>query len=79
MDDSSWKVSLAIFGLIILVVATAFIADKLISEDKYNGGHCECGGHYEFIQGVGHRYSSTYIYRCDNCGNTIEISYLPKD
>ena len=42
-------------------------------EKLWNNGYCECGGHFEYEQAVGHQYSTTYIYTCDSCGKHIEI------
>ena len=43
-------------------------------DDLWNNGYCSCGGQWEYEQAVGHRVSTSYIYRCDKCGNRIEIS-----
>lgn len=71
-------VSLGIFALIVAMVFLAVKCEKCISSDKYNNGNCECGGHYEYLEAVGHKYSTTYIFFCNKCGRRIEISYLPK-
>ena len=42
----------------------------------WNDGYCECGGHWIYEQAVGHRVTTTYIYRCDKCGKIIEVYYL---
>ena len=58
-----------------LVVAGFFcMCDAKHSDDLWNDGYCFCGGQWEYEQAVGHRWSTTYIYRCDKCGYMIEIS-----
>ena len=43
-------------------------------EKKWNNGYCECGGHFEYEQAVGHQGFTSYLYRCDSCGKHIELS-----
>ena len=66
---------LCIFGIGLAILCVR-CRDKE-SEEEYNNGYCPCGGHYEYVESVGHRYSTTYIYSCDKCGHKIELSYLP--
>lgn len=68
---------LAIFILAIGVLLLCVKCAKQNSEAKYNNGYCSCGGHYEYVESVGHMYNTTYIYYCDKCGHKIELSYLP--
>ena len=43
-------------------------------EILWNNGHCDvCGGTWKYEQAVGHRYSTAYIYVCEDCGKRIEI------
>ena len=39
-----------------------------------NGIHKGCGGHWVYETAIGHQYTTSYIYQCDKCGITIEIS-----
>ena len=68
---------LAIFILAIGVLLLCVKCMKQDSKEKYNNGYCPCGGHYEYVEAVGHQAYTTYIYSCDKCGNKIELSYLP--
>lgn len=68
---------LAIFILAIGVLILCVKCAKQNSEKKYNNGYCPCGGHYEYVESVGHMYNTTYIYSCDKCGHKIELSYSP--
>ena len=63
----------SIWALIIALVIFLFVR-ACTSTVKYNDGVCpRCGGNFVYQQAVGHRYSTNYIYKCDKCGNTIEI------
>lgn len=58
-------------GVIIGVVRCS----KEQEEKEWNNGYCECGGHFEYEQAVGHQYTTSYIYRCDSCGKIIELDW----
>ena len=66
------------YGLACLIVIIILIIGVFICKScdgiKYNNGICKCGGHYEYQQAVGHRLGTTYIYRCDKCGDIIELT-----
>ena len=65
-------------GLIILVVVmfTTQCTQHNIDENKWNNGYCEyCEGHMVYDQAVGHKYETGYIYKCEKCGRTIELSH----
>lgn len=59
--------------LIIAVVIGAVKCSRNQDEVKWSNGYCECGGHWEYEQAVGHQYSTTYMYKCDKCGKHIEL------
>lgn len=61
----------ALFLLLIILLA---IADNKADEKAWNNGFCECGGRWEYMQPIGHAYSTDYIYKCDKCGKTHEFS-----
>lgn len=63
------------FGIVSGINATTANEERA----KYNDGVCKaCGGHYVYEQAVGHRYSTSYLYRCDGCDAIIEIRFLPE-
>lgn len=73
------RVDVILVGLlIVLVLAMIFGAyndyqHHLDVVEDFNNGICkECGSTYSFVEAVGHRYSSTYVYKCNGCGNIIE-------
>ena len=72
-----------IFGVCIIAAIVGVVvwyeADKNAAIERYNNGICrDCGGEYEYDQAVGHYYSTTYIYKCDKCGNIVELKdYVP--
>lgn len=71
---------IAIIVVTLLCVAMLFgLYTCTITNDEklWNDGHCDvCGGTWEYEQAVGHKYSTAYIYVCDNCNKRIEISKL---
>ena len=56
----------------VLVVGLVRCSNK-IDAAEWNNGYCDCGGHWRYEQAVGHQYGTSYIYKCDECGNRIEI------
>ena len=59
--------------IIVFIIGVGIGAVKYSDEKAWNNGRCECGGHFEYEQAVGHQYSTSYIYTCDSCGKHIEI------
>lgn len=70
--------TIIMIGVVILFISIAVIC--IIShKPQHNNGICtECGGQYEFIQAVGHKYDTSYIYKCNECGKIIEVDELIK-
>jgi len=73
------RVDVILVGLLIVLVLGMMLgvyADyqhHLDVVEEFNNGICkECGSTYSFVEAVGHRYSSTYVYKCNGCGNIIE-------
>lgn len=64
--------------IVLLFVAFLFVVNMAcIKHDNevWNGGHCDvCGGAWKYEQAVGHRYSTSYIYVCEDCGKRIELN-----
>lgn len=56
-----------------LIFALLNLSENNHDNDAWNNGHCECGGNWEYEQAVGHRYDTSYIYVCDECGKRIEL------
>lgn len=68
---------LEVIAVAIIICATVFALAKCEAAKKaavWNNGYCECGGHWRYEQAVGHQYRTSYIYKCDECGNRIEVS-----
>lgn len=57
-------------ALFLLLIIMLSIAD----EKTWNNGFCSCGGRWEYMQPIGHAYSTYYIYKCDKCGKMHEFS-----
>ena len=71
-----------VFEIIYVILIGAFIGSVIMcavrcskdqDEKEWNNGYCECGGHFEYEQAVGHQYRTSYIYKCDSCGRRIEV------
>jgi len=70
-----------VIGLIVVVILGVILASFAViySErakvEAYNNGVCkQCGGKYEYLQAIGHRDYTTYLYRCRQCGKMLELS-----
>ena len=73
MNKDLIKIIVILLGFVGAVVGLILLTDKK-EADRWNNGYCSCGGKYEYTQAIGHAYTTTYIYQCDKCGNTIEVS-----
>jgi len=75
MKDIAIDIIEVIIGFVFIVAIVLGAAKCSIDQDekKWNNGHCECGGHWEYEQAVGHQYSTSHIYKCDKCGKHIEL------
>ena len=58
-----------ILAAIILILLAIYGHEYEKNKNEWNNGYCSCGGHWKYEQSV----EDTYIYRCDNCGKTIEV------
>lgn len=47
---------------------------KLAENVAWNNGYHSCGGKWEYVQPVGHAYSTYFLYECSQCGETKEFS-----
>lgn len=67
-------------AILLAIIVILWVLDNVVSENQYNNGICSCGGTFKYEQAVGHRYETRYLYICDKCGRSIEISqyYPPK-
>lgn len=79
MKETIIDLIVTIIGFIFIIGLCVFCVRCQKQDDliNYNNGVCHCGGHYEYVEAVGHRGTTTYIYSCDKCGHKIELSYLP--
>lgn len=70
-------VAIVIFFILIAMLIVGVLIDKKHDNRLWNQGRCpECGSEWEYEQAVGHRYSTHYIYVCNECGKRIEIGEL---
>jgi hypothetical protein len=70
-DDKIRLISLIIMLGIGVIIFWVFRQEE---EKTWNNGFCSCGGRWEYMQPIGHAYSTDYIYKCDKCGKTHEFS-----
>lgn len=69
------QASLIFIGIDILFLFLLYSCTNALSAITYNNGiHEGCGGHWVYETAIGHQYTTSYIYQCDKCGITIEIS-----
>lgn len=72
----TWKSKLSACLVILffwLAISGACWATDKGNNDKWNGGYCKCGTHWE-LRGASHyRTSHTKYYACPNCHAEIEI------
>lgn len=62
----------------IIVLAIAILFGSIIASansSQWNDGYCSCGGRWVYQEAVGHRYSTSYIYKCDKCGKIKEFYF----
>lgn len=61
-----------IIGIIVVIILAVKCSNNQ-DRVEWNNGYCECGGHWVYEQAVGHAYRTSYLYRCDECGKTLEV------
>ena len=73
-DTGSLVVSLVLLVIVIIIAIGAKSCSNAQDSAKYNDGiHQDCGGHLVYQQAVGHKNSTSYIFRCDKCGEILEL------
>lgn len=77
--DIDWAEAVIFGGIILFIIAIVFL-NVCCQNNKYNNGvHKGCGGHLIYQQAIGHRYSTSYIFKCDKCGEIMEFGSLAVD
>ena len=66
-------VTLIIIVFVVVMLVGAVRCSTTMDKRNWNNGYCECGGHWEYEQSVGHQYRTSYVFKCDKCGKHIEI------
>ena len=70
--------SFIVICIVILIIL--WFIESIAGSNIYNNGICKnCGGHYIFQNAVGHHSFTDYVYKCDKCGNLIEINTYYKE
>ena len=75
MKDTVYDIIQVVLGFVFLVgiIIGAVKCSNNQDREEWNNGYCECGGHWVYEQAVGHAYRTSYLYRCDECGKTLEV------
>ena len=68
----------------ILLILIGVICGAIDNEKMWNDGRCECGGKWEYVESVtkyhrsedGTYTTTTYIYKCNDCGKMHEFATL---
>ncbi len=69
------KESIIMIFVLIFIIFLSYSCSVTVSDHIYNNGiHEGCGGHWVYDTAVGHRYTTNFIYQCDKCGMTVELS-----
>lgn len=68
MDDKM-KGSLVVIFVALFILFVFHVCNSI----HWNNGYCSCGGEWEYQQAVGHRYSTSYLYKCNKCGKIAEF------
>ena len=74
--NSKDEASIIMGFIMIVIIALLFLIMHSVDNAKWNNGVCSCGGRYVYEQSVGHRYTSSHIYKCDKCGKIIELDSI---
>lgn len=70
-DISESILARAITLIIIGILLGIFI--QIHENHLWNDGYHSCGGKWEYVQPIGHMYSTSFLYECDKCGATHEF------
>ena len=68
-----------VFGGLIGLIFIVYITFSAIDKTRWNNGYHSCGGKWEYVQPIGHAYSTTFMYRCDKCGVMEEFNEMRGD
>lgn len=69
------KESIIMIFMLIFIIFLSYSCSVTVSDHIYNNGiHEGCGGHWVYDTAVGHKYTTNFIYQCDKCGITVELS-----
>jgi hypothetical protein len=73
--DSKFDVAIILFIVCVVIVLIKFACVTVLDDYNWNDGICvHCGGKLEYVQPIGHAYSTNYLYECNGCGNVVEFS-----
>ena len=74
-NNTDFTTYIIIFIFLMILLFITRVCSVTTSTKIYNNGiHEGCGGHWVYDTAVGHRYTTNFIYQCDKCGITVELS-----
>ena len=69
---------LTFLAVFISLLVLFSLLDKGTSNAMCNDGHCpDCETEWRYVQAVGHKAETKYIWVCDRCGKSIEVNNEP--
>lgn len=66
-------IGVAVVCVLWVLLSVACWGNHNANTEKWNGGYCECGTHWELVGASHYRTSKTKYYVCPNCYAEIEI------
>lgn len=68
------------YVIVIAILLALMVINSIAELNLYNNGtHKNCGGKWVYVEAVGHRYTTGYIYECDKCGEHHEFAITFKN
>lgn len=66
------------FVICAILLIICVCCDGIHNANVWNDGHYPvCGSEWRYVEAVGHKYTTSYIYVCDKCNSSIECDYEP--
>lgn len=73
MDDDVFDILKIIAGIIVIIALFVCCTPSTNIESYNDGIHENCGGTLIYQHSVGHKYTTSYIFKCDKCNALVEV------
>lgn len=74
-DNFDFIATIGFFITVIIIAIVLVCCERTIELNDYNDGICKnCGEKLEFVNYVGHKYTTASMYRCPKCGRSVEVT-----